>query len=217
MKCKLLVCTLLWCTTFFAQPAPAEKRFGIAVGPSTTTGGYGGNLNFSYMLATKWSVKLKMIGTKSTSLTQDELNYVLFVRPSYIGDVSVSVNYFFVGNATASSKAGLYVGLGTGYLYNRRNYNDVWRHAPDSSYNQRLLTQGWAADVGLGGFCKVGKGRIYCEVYWSQIVLGGSNDKFYFLKGNPPMPATTNYSDRVNLIYDAFAVLCFNVGYTFLF
>jgi hypothetical protein len=218
MKQLLFVCALLLCTTFFAQVEPIEKRFGIAAGPSATSGGYGVNLNFNYVLATKWSAKLRMLGAKSSSLTQDELSYVLFVRPSYTGDVSVGANYFFVGNATASSKAGLYVGVGTGYLYNNRKYNNVWRHyAADSSYNQRTLTQGWAANINLGGFCKVGKGKIYCEVYWSQILLGGSNDKFNFFKGNPPTPATSNYSDRVNFIYDAFAILCFNVGYSFLF
>jgi len=216
MKPFVLISVLLLSVKVFGQAADTNHRYAINLGPGLSTGGYSGNVGLSYALQ-KINIKFRALGCQSKAKVWPDGNHPTTSKPDLTGDFSISVNYFLLGNATAKSKAGLYVGIGAGYMCYINKLSTNYMYATDSSFKERLLTQGLTANACVGGVYKLGPGKIYAEIYYSQIVVGNLNYKFDFLKGNPPAPATTNYTEGINLVNGSHAVLCFNVGYTFYF
>ena len=216
MKVKLVVLAVLVSFKTFAQFYEPEKKYSIGVGYTWAIHGIGGNINFGYALTNRINVRLtatSVIHNKQIYFQETPTHYILRLKPEITSANALSVNYFLAGNADVSSPFGLYVGAGLGYLYNSTKYYNYI--SKDTSYNEKYIYQGLSVSANVGLTCKIGPGKLFAEMFYTQILAGT-----FKMIGSNPNPTTLHlypYKENIGFINDGYATLGFNVGYAFYF
>jgi hypothetical protein len=218
---KLTLCLLLFSSAVaYSQDIIAPKKFSLRIGPTWGSFGWGGNATLHYSISKKVNVGLLGIYSSGKDFFFTDQQYYGGIRKTPITNVSISVNYFLLGNTNQNCRAALYVGLGLGYLQEINNTTYLYprnlfvSNNPTGSYIERDITNGLAGNAKLGASFKIGPGKLYVEGYFSLSFLGDETTSFTFMNqftnpSSPPKIQVNKYKEG----FDPQAILCFNLGY----
>lgn len=219
MKKALAITLLILSISSFAQDT-ISKKLALGVGPTWGTLGWGGNLNLTYSVSKKFNIKLRGIYVPGKNIIIHNPPYYGGIETRPLTDISLSVNYFILGNTNRKCKAALYVGLGLGYLQQITNTSYVYPgnlfsgNNPIGSYLEKDVSKGFAANGTLGAVFKLGPGKIYIEGCFSISFIGSTYSTFTFMNNItsfaiPPTMQVNTYKED----FEPEAFLGFNAGY----
>ena len=212
MKRLIIIFILFISIKAFSQDSTFIKRFSLGVGPTWGSLGWGGNMNVSYATGNKISFKLKGLYSPGMDFTYTNQPYSVEIQNRPIGEVSFSANYFLFGNTKQNSKAGLYIGLGLGYLQqiNSTTYLNAVGLGQTESYTEKDISKGLSANSSVGAALKLGPGKLFVEAYFAISFIGESTTTFTFMNSlNPPRPQINKFKEG----FDPEGILCINAGY----
>ncbi len=217
MKKLITILGLFISINVFSQDTISVKRFSLAVGPTWGSANWGGSANLSYAVGKKFNLSIKgFFAQGSDKNFYGQYSVGIQNRPTT--DISVSANYFLLGNTNQKCKAALYFGLG--YLQQTSNTTNLYpgnlflSNNPNGSYIDKDVSKGLAANTKIGAEFKLGPGKLYIEAYFSISFVGESTTSFTFMNqftnpANSPKLQVNKYIED----FDPAAILCFNVGY----
>jgi hypothetical protein len=203
-----------------SQDSTLVKRFSLGAGLTWGSANWGGNVNVSYTISKKFSLKLRSIydlGKDNIFANQSSYSAGIQIRPTT--DISISTNYFLFGNTNQNCKAALYIGLG--YLQQTSNTTNLYpgnllsSNNTIGSYIEKNVSRGLAANTSIGAAFKLGPGKLYVEAYFAISFIGETTTSFTFMNQftsplNPPQLQVNKYKQD----FDPQAILCFSFGYS---
>ena len=219
---KKLVSTslLLLSINLFSQDTISTKKFALGGGPTWGSVNWCGNANLSYAVSKKFNVKLRGIYSSGKDYIFTNQPYSASIQNRPTTNVSVSANYFIFGNTNQNCKAALYIGLGLGYLQQTSNTTNLYQgnlyssSNSNTSYIEKDVSKGLAANTSIGAAFKLGPGKLFVEAYFSMSFLGKTTYTDTFMNQvtspvNLPQLQVNKYKED----FEPEAILCFNAGY----
>ncbi len=105
-------------------------------------------------------------------------SYYASIQKRPTTNISISVNYFILGNTNQNCKASLYISLGLGYLQQTSTTTYLYprnlfsSNNPNGSYIEEDVSKGFAANTSIGAAFKLGPGKIYLDAYFAMSFVG---------------------------------------------